>query len=176
MANLSIFQGSWEYSIGLSIVTLKSWTKTEKRTALFENVTVTKCSTISLYLTKLFVTYNFALASSVTYSEIRSNFLTVWNLCVLCIATLAKNQICSISQNDKKKNFCWEKPLFLPKKPLPLCFYISSLPYLWSSAHAVHVYDIDEHWTAVYSNSFCLVITLPIKRIAVLRTVYYPVT
>ena len=112
MANLSIFQGSWEYSIGLSIVTLKSWTKTEKRTALFENVTVTKCSTISLYLTKLFVTYNFALASTVTYSEIRSNFLTVWNLCVLCIATLAK-----IKYTRSAKTI--RKIIFLRKTPFP---------------------------------------------------------
>ena len=35
---------------------------------------VTKCSTIFLYLTKLYVTYSFAIASSVTYSEIRQHF------------------------------------------------------------------------------------------------------
>ena len=35
---------------------------------------VTIFSTISLYLTKLYVTQSFALASSVTYSEIRQNF------------------------------------------------------------------------------------------------------
>ena len=39
---------------------------------------VTKISIISLYLTKLYVvTSSFAIASSVTYSEIRQNFLTV---------------------------------------------------------------------------------------------------
>ena len=38
-----------------------------------------KCSTISLYLTKLYVTYNFAVASSVIYSEIRQNVSnSVW--------------------------------------------------------------------------------------------------
>ena len=36
-------------------------------------LTVTKISTISLYLTKLYVTQSFAIASSVTYSEIRQN-------------------------------------------------------------------------------------------------------
>ena len=38
---------------------------------------VTKFSTISLYLTKLYVTNSFAIASSVKYSEICQNFLTV---------------------------------------------------------------------------------------------------
>ena len=35
---------------------------------------MTKFSTISLYLTKLYVTLSFAIASSGTYSEIRQNF------------------------------------------------------------------------------------------------------
>ena len=49
---------------------------------LLENLTddviaeiyVTKCLTISLYLAKLYVTYSFAIASSVKYNEIRQNF------------------------------------------------------------------------------------------------------
>ena len=38
---------------------------------------VAKFSTISLYLTKLYVTSSFAIASSVKYGEIRQNFLNV---------------------------------------------------------------------------------------------------
>ena len=39
---------------------------------------MTRCSTISLYLTKLSVTEGFSIASSVTYSEIRQTLLTVY--------------------------------------------------------------------------------------------------
>ena len=57
--------------------------------ALLENLTndalaqlyVTKFSTISHYLTKLYVTYSFAIASSVTYSEIRQKLSN--SACVL---------------------------------------------------------------------------------------------
>ena len=45
---------------------------------LADNAFVKKYSTISLYLTKLFVTYSFAIASSFTYSAISAKtFLTV---------------------------------------------------------------------------------------------------
>ena len=40
---------------------------------LLSSMYVTKFSTISFYLTKLYVTLSFAIASSVTYSEIRQN-------------------------------------------------------------------------------------------------------
>ena len=40
---------------------------------LLSSTYVTKFFTISLYLTKLYVTESFAIASSITYSEIRQN-------------------------------------------------------------------------------------------------------
>ena len=41
-------------------------------------LSVTKLSNIFLNLTKLFVTQSFAIASSVTYSEIRQKFIIMW--------------------------------------------------------------------------------------------------
>ena len=62
------------------------WHRQSMQRTLLKNLTndaiaqlyVTKCSTISLYLTKLYVTQSFAIVSSVKCSEICQTFLTVY--------------------------------------------------------------------------------------------------
>ena len=58
--------------------TVHCW-KSDANDANAAKLSVTKFSAISLYVTKLFVKYSFASASSVIYStvEIRQTFLTV---------------------------------------------------------------------------------------------------
>ena len=74
--SVSIFYGFLTFSF------LSQFSSFYIQYTLLENLTndaiakpyVTKCSTIFLYLTKLYVTLSFAIASSVKYSEIRLNF------------------------------------------------------------------------------------------------------
>ena len=113
-----VFQLWLRYRRELACRGLNRWRNGDRNCTQLESLTgdaiallyVTKFSTISLYLTKLYVTYSFTIASSVKYCTAKSAqnlFNSAWSMVNCCLLTL----------RGARENYCKSLNRFYIKSP-----------------------------------------------------------